>query len=554
MDIQTKDGILLRGIPEGTPDEVIKERIAKIRAGGGLKTQVQPQEPSFLDRAKRTAGLGTRAVVRVATAIPTMMDDIAAVPLRAMTGGKYFESPSAVLDRTMTQAGLPEPANAPERITQDVLGTMSGVAGLAKGAEVLGRGASSVAAPYLNMLSKNQGALIASGAGAGAGGGIAREAGDGPLGQFGASLAGGMVPPVAGAAGRWAGNKLGDIGATVGASFGNQRGIERIAKDAAQRIAGESRAKQLAALMNAEEYAPGVKPTAAEAIAQANLGRPEQFGGATIRLQKDLSGAKGIEDVLPSAVRQQRNSLAAHLKDVKAQTKPMRETALAGANTGGVMADSINAKIDAAMAVPGQRASDVVQKTLGTVKEKINSLADQTGRIDARDLYTVRKEIGNTIQKFSKETANWGKKLSGRLERDLQLYIDDAIEGAGGTGWKDYLKTYSTGLRAVDNQLLRQREAKLIGAGVKGSNAANLAAGEVPHPPTLLSRPMMFLNYLLRGLVGDANTPVSKYMAEQMRDPKAYAKLLRGVQEKGTTSDAARRAALAAMIEQGQNQ
>lgn len=31
MDIQTKDGILLRGIPDGTPDDAIKARIAKIR-------------------------------------------------------------------------------------------------------------------------------------------------------------------------------------------------------------------------------------------------------------------------------------------------------------------------------------------------------------------------------------------------------------------------------------------------------------------------------------------------------------------------------------------
>lgn len=32
MDIQTKDGILLRGIPDGTPEEAIKARIATIRA------------------------------------------------------------------------------------------------------------------------------------------------------------------------------------------------------------------------------------------------------------------------------------------------------------------------------------------------------------------------------------------------------------------------------------------------------------------------------------------------------------------------------------------
>src|SRR3990167_11345797 len=44
MDIQTKDGILLRGIPDGTPDEAIKARIAKIRAGGSHVPKIDPSE------------------------------------------------------------------------------------------------------------------------------------------------------------------------------------------------------------------------------------------------------------------------------------------------------------------------------------------------------------------------------------------------------------------------------------------------------------------------------------------------------------------------------
>ena len=36
MDIQTKDGIVLRGIPDGTPDDAIKARIAKIRAESNM--------------------------------------------------------------------------------------------------------------------------------------------------------------------------------------------------------------------------------------------------------------------------------------------------------------------------------------------------------------------------------------------------------------------------------------------------------------------------------------------------------------------------------------
>jgi hypothetical protein len=37
MDIQTQDGILLRNIPDGTPDEAIKARIAQIRSGAAVK-------------------------------------------------------------------------------------------------------------------------------------------------------------------------------------------------------------------------------------------------------------------------------------------------------------------------------------------------------------------------------------------------------------------------------------------------------------------------------------------------------------------------------------
>jgi hypothetical protein len=46
MDIQTKDGILLRNIPDGTPDDVIKARINEIRSGQQPKP-VAPQEPQI---------------------------------------------------------------------------------------------------------------------------------------------------------------------------------------------------------------------------------------------------------------------------------------------------------------------------------------------------------------------------------------------------------------------------------------------------------------------------------------------------------------------------
>lgn len=44
MDIQTKDGILLRNIPDGTPEEAIKARIASIRA---QRQQPAPEQPKI---------------------------------------------------------------------------------------------------------------------------------------------------------------------------------------------------------------------------------------------------------------------------------------------------------------------------------------------------------------------------------------------------------------------------------------------------------------------------------------------------------------------------
>lgn len=59
MDIQTKDGILLRGIPDGTPDEEIKARIQTIRAerdSGEQAGPVKPYVPSG-ERGLDVAGL-----------------------------------------------------------------------------------------------------------------------------------------------------------------------------------------------------------------------------------------------------------------------------------------------------------------------------------------------------------------------------------------------------------------------------------------------------------------------------------------------------------------
>lgn len=137
--------------------------------------------------------------------------------------------------------------------------------------------------------------------------------------------------------------------------------------------------------------------------------------------------------------------------------------------------------VDSVLGAPGTRASDLVQKSLGYVRDKIAGLTNGKDVIDARDLYTVRKEIGNVVSQFAKESGNWDKRMVSGIQTEIQKSIDDAIEGAGGTGWKSYLAKYGELSRPID-------QAKVLGE--MSSVLAKPGGGE---------RAAQFMNVLGRG-------------------------------------------------------
>jgi hypothetical protein len=128
-------------------------------------------------------------------------------------------------------------------------------------------------------------------------------------------------------------------------------------------------------------------------------------------------------------------------------------------------ANSITSAIDAKLAQPGLRASSNVTQVLQAVKDDIANLtAKGGGVIDAHDLYTLRKEgINERIMQIMGQT---DPKVSAKVTRsvlqEVRPLIDDAIEKAGGTGWRDYLKTYSQGMQAVDQKALAAEAARLF--------------------------------------------------------------------------------------------
>jgi len=531
-----------------------------------------------------------------------------------------------------------------------------------------------------------------------------QQAGGGTLAQIFASLLGGMSPQALKTVGGGIGNKVLDVGATVGAKMGNQSAINRLATDYAERVSGTDRDFIKAAERAADTYVPGAKPTTAEAIAQRNAMTPDVRAGATVKLQKDLTGALGAEDILPSVAKRQREAMAAEVNalaggstrkaqdiaqreaamEKNAKTAPMREQALKDANVGGVYApkfenaaenlsnaaakkvadvrrmenltataddmsqagrntndgtknlrglelgrmaeaagqsaadeslllgdaarfkrmqaesvaqsghfplksNGITENIGRQMNSPGNRASDVVTQTLGEVKDKIAALTNKNGIIDSRDLYTIRKEIGNTIQKYAKENSNWDQKLTAGLEKNVKNYIDDAIEAAGGTGWKDYLNTYrsmavkedrlkvaqalseklanekgdltsgsflnvlgrgedallknkfgmpretsieslfgndAAKIENVAKQLSRQEKVNQIAADVKGLGTGGIGANEVPQIPHMLNSTATVTNFILKKMGSGANEPVAREIAQRMANG-TYGELLK---------------------------
>jgi len=128
-------------------------------------------------------------------------------------------------------------------------------------------------------------------------------------------------------------------------------------------------------------------------------------------------------------------------------------------------AGSITAAIDQKLSAPGLRASSNMTKVLQAVKDDIANLTEKGGGvIDAHDLYTLRKEgINERIMQIMGQT---DPKISAKVTRnvlqEVRPLIDDAIETAGGTGWKDYLKTYSQGMQAIDQKAMAAQAAKLF--------------------------------------------------------------------------------------------
>ena len=253
--------------------------------------------------------------------------------------------------------------------------------------------------------------------------------------------------------------------------FGSTEGrAGRLASD----VAGSNQDAVIAALRAHQNQVPGSAATAGQAALPAGSAEfsalqevvanrnPSKYGSAGIEGAQEGARLGALEGIAKTPA-----DMAAAIRNRANATTPIRETNLTSANIlqGGVKSSDVLSGLDAQLNTPGVRASDIVQKTIGAVKDKIKTLSDANGTINARDLYTIRKELGNTISTFSKETANWDKRMASGLQKDVQGYIDTAIENAGGSTWRDYLSRYADMSKPIN----RMETGQALAEGLRNS-------------------------------------------------------------------------------------
>lgn len=220
--ITTKDGITINNIPDDVDPNAqeLKDRVAKIRAGGG-----QAAEPETT--AAGLAGAVTRGLAPIAAgaalgaAAGAPLGGVGAIPGALAGAGAAgaaqafdsilsivnsslktrYRSPFDALGDMLSRLGVPQADTEAERILQSIAGgAAGGLGGVAAGQAI--KAAAGQAAPTVarigGAMAAAPAAQVLGGAGAGGAAQAAAEMGAGPVGELAAGLAGGVIGAKAG--------------------------------------------------------------------------------------------------------------------------------------------------------------------------------------------------------------------------------------------------------------------------------------------------------------------------------------------------------------------
>lgn len=244
-----------------------------------------------------------------------------------------------------------------------------------------------------------------------------------PGSEVGGALIGAALPAVLSGAAK-AGRAIG----TAARPF-TAKGQDKIVGNTLREFAQDSGTRS--ALSNAAEVIPGSAPTTAAASGDIGLaGLSRTLQSANPQYANELAGRQFAQNAARSAAIEEiagtTGKIAAAKEARDTATAAMRESALDSA--GLVNGQEIITKIDNALTNPGN-AGRISQQALKNVRDQIASFTDG-GKIDARALYAIRKDINDVLEgKLQGEAGNL--RYASKQLIAVKGLIDDVIDKAG---------------------------------------------------------------------------------------------------------------------------
>ena len=225
--------------------------------------------------------------------------------------------------------------------------------------------------------------------------------------------------------------------------------------------------------------------------------------------------AKGPE-VIEQAINRRQAVTAPMRRDVMEQanlassTPKYLQPVLAEVGMVPLKPDAVAKRLDVIRNAKGNKTNPTVQNAMDEIQGLLENATRKRGTIDAEEIYTLRKQAGNVINKFAKENQDWDKRFTSGLLKDVQNSIDDTIEGSiGNTGaWNRYLDVYSKRSRGIGQMQLGEELVNALrgatGAETPGSFARKARMLEGEMETKLSPRQMQAVENVGRSIENDA--------------------------------------------------
>ena len=175
--------------------------------------------------------------------------------------------------------------------------------------------------------------------------------------------------------------------------------------------------------------------------------------GPMIRLEqvaKDQSERSAAESLVAGKAARDANQIAANISE-------------AGLNP--IDTNALTSKLTSVQNDPQYAGNDKINQSVRAIMSDVSEWAAKNGGvIDAEALYGIRKNtVSDTIDRLMAGSDPSSKrKAAAAVMSKINPLIDDAIEAAGGKGWRDYLNAYSTGMKDVERRQLSAKAMQML--------------------------------------------------------------------------------------------